>query len=424
MGVGGSSSYSSSLCCYGEPELPGLPVVGVSIKLLRAIQDVVLKRDQYKEWRTIDVVHLVWKWTRGTKLSLAEHLRRRHIFLPHKELKVVYDDVVGQDDQPAQYYLCHAWNNNFHELVDAVERWIERNTDDKNFYLDKATTMFWIDFCVVNQWSKLPPDYDAYRQLIGHTIKKTVVVMSPWGQPLVCTRSWCLWEMYCTLSSSNKAKLSVALSQREVALMKSACRSHPDAEMQLDATIKVQIGKASRKRDKVGLELAFLRAQKECCDRRAAEERKEEEGEGNFTAFLSAEKQKRTPQKPGTAAVAGSAGKVVAAGASSANKTIPPGTKNLGSKHKPTSGSGTSTTATPSSGTKKPTVEKNALGWGKDFGATKIDPKDALLYQEGFDGINERLNEFIRRNVPRDYEVYSRQTIGRYEISWASKKVT
>lgn len=421
--MGGSSSYSSSSnitsCCCGEPEFPELPIVGVNIKLLRAIQAVIAKRDKRKEWRTVDVVRrLILKWTRWTKLSLAEHLRRKCTFLPHETLKVVYDDVVAQEDQPAHYYLCHAWTNNFHEMVDAVDRWIERNTDDKNFFLEKQTTYFWIDFCVFNQWSKIPPDYDAYRQLIGHIIKKTVVVMSPWGQPLACTRLWCLWEMYCTLSSSKSAKLSVALSPPQVALMKRDCRSHPDAEMQLDATIRVQIGKTSKKRDKKGLEEAFLRAQKECCDRRAAEERKDEEGGGSFSAFLSAEKQKRTPKNNGAMAslVPIGNGKVVVA-----THNQQPILKPSNSKNVPP----TTTASNNKSGkqTKIPPVEKKALGWGKDFGESKVDPKDALLYQEGFDGINERLNEFLRRNVPRDYAEYSCQTIGRYEICWTNKKI-
>ena len=67
--------------------------------------------------------------------------------------------------------------------------------------------------------------------------------------------------------------------------------------------------------------------------------------------------------------------------------------------------------------------EKIAAGWG-EFSDPKMDPKEMLMFQPGFEGINERLNEFLREHVPRNYAEQSRQSIGKYEICWATKKLT
>ena len=264
--------------CASDPFPSGdLPIVGVNLKVLRRIQQLVVYRDKNKEWSTAKVVRqIIRPWTRWTKLSLAEHIRRKHTFDPHPQLNLVYDEGFTQEDKPAGYFICHCWQNNYHEMVDALERWLAVHSDKKGYQLDRDDTYFWIDFCVYNQWIKQPPPYQIFRNLLGKKIHDTVVVMAPWDKPLVCHRIWCLWEMYCTLLSTH-GTLCAALSNKESQHMKFACRANPGLQLHLDATINVQLGKASMKRDRIEILDAFLKAQQDCCDARAAAELKRQE---------------------------------------------------------------------------------------------------------------------------------------------------
>jgi len=264
-----------------------LPTVGVTLQLLRAIQDAIGKRDKEKEWTTRDVVKkLIIPWTRWTKLSLVDLLLKNHTEKPHKQLKVTAGDVVGGGEEKkatADYFLIHAWDANFHQLCDAVDKWVSTHTDKKNYYLDKRTCTFWIDFCVYNQWHHRSSSANhavpvaAFKDLIMTSVPNAVVVMSPWDEPLCCTRAWCLWELFCAIKAQEgtrkyeKHQVSVAMSDKEINHMKLACRSHPDELLDWNATIRVGIAKASRKRDKAAIEAALVAAQLESVQEREAE---------------------------------------------------------------------------------------------------------------------------------------------------------
>jgi hypothetical protein len=61
------------------------------------------------------------------------------------------------------------------------------------------------------------------------------------------------------------------MSDKEINHMKLACRSHPDELLDWNATIRVGIAKASRKRDKAAIEAALVAAQLESVQEREAE---------------------------------------------------------------------------------------------------------------------------------------------------------
>jgi len=64
---------------------------------------------------------------------------------------------------------------------------------------------FWLDLLVNNQWtdgSKSQP-FEWWASNFQYSIKKinhTIVVLSPWQSPISLTRSWCLWELHCTIA--------------------------------------------------------------------------------------------------------------------------------------------------------------------------------------------------------------------------------
>ena len=415
--------------CSASGSAHDLPTVGVTLKLLRAIQDAIGKRDKEKEWTTRDVVRkLIIPWTRWSHMSLVELLRKKHAVKAHKKLKVTAGDVVGGGDgdttagKPvADYYLIHAWNANFHELCDAVEKWLATHTDKKNYYLDKRTTTFWVDFACYNQWyhrsssAQHAVPVAAFKNLIVSSIPNAVVVMSPWDEPLCCTRAWCLWELFCALKAQEGSRkyerhqVSVAMSDKEMTHMKLACRSHPDELLDWNATIRVAIAKASRKRDKAAIEAAMVAAQLESVHEREAEAARQEKQRRALLGEIDEEK----PGEP-AAAAGGKHEKRPIRAKPSAPPTKPEEPQKRPPEHAEAA----------RAEKERRRAERVQAAWGGlSAGGAAADPHDVLMYREGLDGANERLSAFLAATVARDYEEYSHQTLGRYEICWTKKVV-
>jgi hypothetical protein len=67
--------------------------------------------------------------------------------------------------------------------------------------------------------------FKAAVRRIGHTL----LVLQPWDAPLPLTRSWCLWELFCTLDGGAALDIALTLAQRAAfqrALVRSACCLH------------------------------------------------------------------------------------------------------------------------------------------------------------------------------------------------------
>jgi len=471
----------------------------VTLQLLRAIQDAIGKRDKEKEWTTRDVVKkLIIPWTRWTKLSLVDLLLKKHAEKPHNKLKVTAGDVVGGGEEKkatADYFLIHAWDANFHQLCDAVDKWVSTHTDKKNYYLDKRTCTFWVDFCVYNQWHHRASSANhavpvaAFKDLIMTSVPNAVIVMSPWDEPLCCTRAWCLWELFCAIKAQEgtrkyeKHQVSVAMSDKEINHMKLACRSHPDELLDWNATIRVGIAKASRKRDKAAIEAALVAAQLESIQEREAEAarqvnsppthqpahsfvsyflnfpslpccalrggRRKSSGGRCWGRSTRRSRRRATGRRPAAnvprprscrSAPSRGAGRPRCWRSRRRSRSVPRSTETRSGRKK--NGGGRSVSKVTS---QAPTLYRplsrplaqlfynshppfstiNPAAWGElTAGGAAADPREVLMYQPGLDGVNERLSAFLVDTVARDYTEYSHQTLGRYEINWAKKEVS
>ena len=123
--------------------------------------------------------------------------------------------------------------------AEAVRVWNDIFVEDQNFTDAKPEGYFFAAF------------KDAVAQ-IGHT----VLVLSPWDDPIPLTRAWCLWEIYSTLVAPG-AKLEVVVSTAETirlraAVLAEAATAVTDVMLDIDAqkaecfvpTDKVQIFEA------------------------------------------------------------------------------------------------------------------------------------------------------------------------------------
>eukprot|EP00035_Acanthoeca_spectabilis_P016656 m.345245 g.345245 ORF g.345245 m.345245 type:complete len:659 (+) comp16554_c1_seq2:117-2093(+) len=147
-----------------------------------------------------------------------------------------YADTVAVEGEigKATVFISHAWR---YRILDVLEQLV-------SFGNAHPDTYFWIDFVILDQNStqELPLGFwtnaftDAIQE-IGHTL----LVLSPWDDPIPLTRAWCLFEMYSTMRSG--VKLSIALPDAERGRLRAAVEHNPTALT--DTMVQVQAERAT-----------------------------------------------------------------------------------------------------------------------------------------------------------------------------------
>jgi tetratricopeptide (TPR) repeat protein len=123
--------------------------------------------------------------------------------------KLSFCDLLHQSGHPgigkATVFISHAWKYKFVDLADALQR----------KFADTLDTVVWFDVFSVNQHTTSQKDFGWWSETFQEAIRQfghTVMVLSPWQDPVPLTRAWCLWELYCTVNT--KCRFDVAFSER------------------------------------------------------------------------------------------------------------------------------------------------------------------------------------------------------------------
>ena len=108
----------------------------------------------------------------------------------------------------AEVFICHAIEMTpFLDLVDAIER----------YFSDKKTTVFWLDIFCRNPHHKAINNenyqqlFTSYRSALDK-FDSMILIVYPWNNPELFTRSWCLLEIYCAMMC--KKSLTVISSEK------------------------------------------------------------------------------------------------------------------------------------------------------------------------------------------------------------------
>eukprot|EP00808_Paulinella_micropora_P011235 g76372.t1 len=133
--------------------------------------------------------------------------------------KCSYEELLARSQDPqdragvatATVFLSHAWKYTFKQVVEAIAaHWPDKDNV-------RSQTFLWFDIFTVNQHQTFTVDpdfwFEAFRENV-RTIGRTVLILSPWRNPVPLTRSWCLWEIFCTRLT--KASFEICLSPTEV----------------------------------------------------------------------------------------------------------------------------------------------------------------------------------------------------------------
>ena len=118
---------------------------------------------------------------------------------------------------------------------------------------------FWFDTVTVNEHigvEHLRSWASTFKLAVG-AIGHTLLVLSPWDDPIVVTRSWCLWKIYWTASTG--AKVQVCLGAAERQRFFDALLDNPEAVKDALARIDSANANAAKQSDKEMIDAAIAR---------------------------------------------------------------------------------------------------------------------------------------------------------------------
>lgn len=159
------------------------------------------------------------------------------------ELLLDSPDTAGFVGKPT-HFLSHAWLFCLLNLLGGVEFFVAGLPEDE------PEPFFWFDCFSLDQHAQSGQGSDWWRDTfmkaigaIGHT----VMMLSPWDSPVPLTRSWCLWELYCSHKSG--ATFSVCLGPDEKTAFEQAILEDYDIVFEAFSKISVEHASAGNKLD-------------------------------------------------------------------------------------------------------------------------------------------------------------------------------
>ena len=192
------------------------PQEGISLSAISRFVDICGGEDILRNMTTTEVNNeALMPLTYAYKSSYCD------LLIMEKDRKM-YDDTSHEQDvvdigKPCAF-ISHAWKYQFLDVLDAIFSHFERPTDDKIEELDSNDDhIIWLDLFTNNQ--HLAPDLDfhwwstTFKTAIQN-IGRTVMVLSPWQNPIPLTRAWCLFEIFCTVDTTTKFEVALCDEQK------------------------------------------------------------------------------------------------------------------------------------------------------------------------------------------------------------------
>jgi hypothetical protein len=169
---------------------------GVRLKVFTDLIDQMGGRSTVGTMTTSDVGKSFIKTsTSSASSSYCQHVKRHN----HND--------VGE----ATVYICHAWSYLFVDVVDAL----------RNHFQDAPDTYIWFDLFCVNQHIFKAIDHDHTwwgntLQSLIESIGYTVMIVSSSSNLIPLKRTWCLYELYCTIVTNSRFEVAMSGSNSEV----------------------------------------------------------------------------------------------------------------------------------------------------------------------------------------------------------------
>lgn len=154
----------------------------------------------------------------------------------------------------ATVFISHAWSCKFLDVFAAMEAYaVAQEALD-----DSVPIYLWFDTMTVAQHRTLLYA-NTWADLFRHGVKeigRTCMVLTPWATPIPLTRSWCLWELACTIHG--QAALSFQVVPSEAAKLEYALINDIEAVLASLTTIDMSKAQAFNLVDKERIDRAVL----------------------------------------------------------------------------------------------------------------------------------------------------------------------
>ena len=187
------------------------PPLGVSLRLM---QQLLKEAEEASLTNTTDICNKIVKpKTFGRKCAYVDLLREQHP-----------DDIKA-----ATVFISHAWKYDLADSVDVMEQYEAKHPN----------SFFWFDLMLNNQHGTSDHPFDWWCTTFQQSIEQigvVVLVMSPWNEPIPLTRSWCLFEIMCSLNAgASKVDFQIHLPSHQAASFVEGLRA--DYKSGMDALV-------------------------------------------------------------------------------------------------------------------------------------------------------------------------------------------
>lgn len=191
----------------GEPVIPSSDFSKLGIKLSYLLNDFVEKdcggKSNLIGLTTTDVATIFVKpLTSIGKKSFCDQCIER------QKKERVKSNIDVTSVSLAEVFISHSWSCEFLSVLGALEDHFESNPD----------IFIWFDLFSNNQHEASTHPHDWWQTVFKSAIKEigfTVMVLSPWDNPIPYTRAWCIYEAYCTIVTGSHFEIAMSADDRD-----------------------------------------------------------------------------------------------------------------------------------------------------------------------------------------------------------------
>jgi hypothetical protein len=192
-----TAAASSSAATPANDDHDPFPKLGLTLEAFQNFIDMHGGRPNFEGKTTTDVCMEILKTS---------------VFDNNKLWTLSYCDLLENQQSlhvgTADCFVSHAWRYLFLDVFDALT----------SHFADNSKAHFlWFDLFSNNQHNTMDHAFSWWQDVFSKAIadfKYTVMVLSPWADPVPFTRAWCLWEIYCTVATESRFDVAMTPFER------------------------------------------------------------------------------------------------------------------------------------------------------------------------------------------------------------------
>ena len=145
---------------------------------------------------------------------------------------------------PATVFISHAWGSHFLEVVDAFMNHLRTS--------GQPDAVIWFDLFSNNQHQTSIRPFEWWCNTFQSAIRDfghTILVLTPWRDPIPLTRAWCLWEIYSSVVMQARLEIAIIASQQKDFVI--ALTEDFDSINAMIARINIKNSKAFKEEDRI-----------------------------------------------------------------------------------------------------------------------------------------------------------------------------